>query len=33
MDPSDLKVLISYKDLQELLNAVEEIPRLRKEVR
>lgn len=33
MDPNDLKVLISYKDLQDLLKAVEEIPQLRNEVK
>lgn len=33
MDPSDLKVLISYKDLQDLLNAVDEIPRLRQDIK
>lgn len=33
MDPGDLKVLISYKDLEKLLKAVEEIPEMRKEVK
>ena len=33
MDSDDLKVLIPYKDLQDLLKAVEEIPQLRKEVK
>lgn len=33
MDPEDLKVLISYKDLEQLLKAVEEIPKLRQEVK
>lgn len=32
MDSGDLKVLIPYKDLQDLLKAVEEIPQLRKDV-
>lgn len=33
MDPKDFQVLISYKDLDELLKAVEEIPKMRKEVK
>lgn len=33
MDSDDLKVLIPYKDLQDLLKAVEEIPQLRKDVK
>ena len=33
MDSGDLKVLIPYKDLQDLLKAVEEIPQLRKDVK
>ena len=33
MDPEDLKVLISYKDLEQLLKAVEEIPKMRQEVK
>ena len=32
MDPKDIQVLISYKDLEQLLKAVEEIPKMRKEV-
>lgn len=33
MDPSDLHVMISYKQLDELLKAVEEIPKMRKEMK
>lgn len=33
MDPDDLKVLISYKQLDALLKAVEEIPQLRAELK
>lgn len=33
MDTDDLKILISYKDLEQLLKAVEEIPKMRQEVK
>ena len=33
MDPEDLKILISYKDLEQLMKAVEEIPKMRQEVK
>ena len=33
MDPEDLKILISYKDLEQLMKAVDEIPKMRQEVK
>lgn len=33
MDAEDLKILISYKDLEQLMKAVEEIPKMRQEVK
>lgn len=33
MDPQDLKILISYKDLEQLMKAVDEIPKMRQEVK
>ena len=33
MDPQDLKILISYKDLEQLMKAVDEIPIMRQEVK
>ena len=33
MDAEDLKILISYKDLEQLMKAVDEIPKMRQEVK